>query len=190
MMKKFLFILAVAFATATYAQTEKGSFFVGSDFGASFSSQNTVVRNDGNKVSESDISTFKIAPNANYFIIDNLAVGLGLEYQHTKEKNSPAQNEFIIAPNAHYFFPLEGKLKPFAGVKIGYGSNSFGDNDSQKYRGLVAGLRGGVAYFFNEGFALTGYAGYDYRSYVNKQNEKVKVNTGTFGIGIGVALFL
>lgn len=188
-MKRILFILATVLTTVTYAQTEKGSFFVGSDFGASFSSQKTVLRYDGTKQGDGTTSTFKIAPNANYFIIDNLAVGLGLEYQRTKEKGSDATNEFVIAPNAHYFFPLEGSLKPFAGVKVGYGSISAADADSAKFRGLVAGARAGVAYFLNEGFAVTGFVGYDHRSYTNKADSKGKVNIGVLGVGIGVALF-
>lgn len=189
-MKRILFILATVLTTMTYAQTEKGSFFVGSDFGASFSSEKTVIRNDGVKAPDNKVSTFKIAPNANYFIIDNLAVGLGLEYQYSKVKGaSDASNEFVVAPNAHYFIPLGGDLMPFVGAKVGFGSLSEGSADASKFRGLVAGAKAGVAYFLNEGFAVTGFAGYDHKSYTNKANTKLKANRGTFQVGIGVALF-
>lgn len=189
-MKKILFILSVMVSALTYAQTEKGSFFVGSDFGLSYTSESTVIRRDGNKISDVTTSTFKIAPNANYFIIDNLSVGLGLEYQYSKVKGaSSSSNDFMIAPNAHYFFPLGGEILPFVGVKVGYGTSSQGDKDANKYRGLIAGGKAGVAYFLNEGFALTGFLGYDYKSYTNVQDRKIEANRGTFGVGIGVALF-
>ncbi|MDO4228426.1 MAG: outer membrane beta-barrel protein [Capnocytophaga sp.] len=191
-MKKILFILTLVFATATYAQTEKGSFFVGSDFGLSFSSGKTVTRSDGNKVGDVKTSTFKINPNANYFIIDNLAVGLGLEYTNAKTKSSgttTTSNYFAIAPNAHYFFPLGGDVVPFVGAKVGFGSLSEGDSDTLKYRGLVFGGKAGVAYFLNEGFALTGFLDYDHKSLKQKQNESIKQNIGVFSVGVGVALF-
>ena len=46
-----------------------------------------------------------------------------------------------------------------------------------------------MAYFVNQGAALTGYVGYDHYSLKNKQENKLKAQQGTFGVGIGVALF-
>ena len=81
-MKKFLLIVAVAFASATYAQTEKGNWMVGSDLGLSFQSKNLVVKNDQVTELDQTVTTFKITPNFNYFVVHNLAVGLGVSYEH------------------------------------------------------------------------------------------------------------
>jgi len=189
-MKKFLLIVAVAFASATYAQTEKGNWMVGSDLGLSFQSNKKVERNDGNKTSDYTTNTFRITPNLNYFVINNLAVGLGLDYVNIKEKGaSNSSNTFVIAPTAHYYFPIGGNLAPFVGAKVGYAWASAGDNNSDKERGLALGVKGGMAYFVNQGAALTGYVGYDYMNLKNKQDNKAETRIGNFGVGIGVALF-
>ena len=192
-MKKILLMVAVAFSAATYAQTEKGNWMVGSDLGFSYqSSEETVSTKRGSITvdNETTINTFKFIPNLNYFVINNLAVGLGLEYQSVKVKGaSDATNALIIAPNATYFFPIGGNLAPFVGAKVGHAWVSEGSNDSQKYRGLAVGAKGGMAYFVNQGAALTGYLSYDHQKLKNKENSNNSVTNGTFGVGIGVALF-
>ncbi|MBM0652807.1 porin family protein [Capnocytophaga genosp. AHN8471] len=192
-MKKFLLMVAVAFSAATYAQTEKGNWMAGSDLGLSYqSSKETTSRKSGNTTVENEktTNTFKFIPNINYFVINNLAVGLGLEYRHEKTKGaSDATNTFAIAPNAHYYFPIGGKLAPFVGAKVGHAWQSEGSSDSQKSRGFLFGLKGGIAYFVNEGAALTGYLSYDHQKLKNKENSNYSITNGTFGVGIGVALF-
>ena len=133
----------------------------------------------------------------NYFVINNLAVGLGLEYQSTTTKVKPVAGSetkgtasaFVIAPNAHYYFPIGGNLAPFVGAKVGYAWDSVGSSDESKSRGLLFGVKGGIAYFVNQGAALTGYLGYDYQNLKNKVNTNNSEKTGKFGVGIGVALF-
>ena len=174
-------MVAVAFSAATYAQTEKGNWMAGSDLGLSFNSVKTTPRYDGRAGDDLTENTFKITPNVNYFVINNLAVGLGLSYENTTAKvrnNETKKNSFIIAPNATYFFPIGGKLAPFVG-----------EDDSQKYRGLTLGAKGGIAYFVNEGAAITGYLGYDYYRLTQKKDNKYEQRIGNFGVGIGVALF-
>ena len=192
-MKKFLLMVAVAFSAATYAQTEKGNWMVGSDLSFSYESAKLTSSEKRNNITverESTTNTFKFIPNVNYFVINNLAVGLGLEYQHEKTKGaSDATNTFAIAPNAHYYFPIGGKLAPFVGAKVGHAWQSKGSSDSQKSRGFLFGVKGGIAYFLNEGAALTGYVGYDQMNLKEKVNTNNSEKYGKFGVGIGVALF-
>ena len=189
-MKKFLLMVAVAFSAATYAQTEKGNWMAGSDLG--LSSKETTSRKSGNTTVENEktTNTFKFIPNINYFVINNLAVGLGLEYHNTKEKGaSDATDTFIIAPNATYFFPLSANLAPFVGAKVGYAMASAGSSDANKDNGLVFGGKAGIAYFVNQGAAITGYVGYDSYSLKNKADSKAETQRGILGVGVGVALF-
>ena len=192
-MKKFLLIVSVAFASATYAQTETGNWMVGSDLSFSYETRKVTTSTKVNNVTtDVDVTTntFKFVPNLNYFVINNLAVGLGVEYQNTKVKGaSNAHNTFAIAPNAHYYFPIGGNLAPFVGAKVGYAWDSVGSRDESKSRGLLFGVKGGIAYFVNQGAALTGYLGYDYQNLKNKVNTNNSEKTGKFGVGIGVALF-
>ena len=189
-MKKLFLFAAVIFASASYAQTEKGNWFAGSDLGLSYTSETKKVTNDGTEASNLTKSTLKFTPNVNYFVIDNLAVGLGLEYENIKEKGvSDSENIFTIAPNATYFFPLSANLAPFVGAKVGYAMKSTGSSDANKGNGLVLGGKAGIAYFVNQGAAITGYVGYDAYSFKNKANNKIKAEKGTLGVGVGVALF-
>ena len=187
-MKKLFLFAAVIFASASYAQTEKGNWFAGSDLGLSYSSETNTPKYDGTKGNKTTESTFKITPNVNYFVIDNLAVGLGLEYSTTKKESSD-ENKFAIAPNATYFFPLSANLAPFVGAKVGYAMASAGSSDANKDNGLVFGGKAGIAYFVNQGAAITGYVGYDSYSLKNKANSKVETQRGILGVGVGVALF-
>ena len=187
-MKKLFLFAAVIFASASYAQTEKGNWFAGSDLGLSYTSETTTPKYDGTKGNKTTESTFKITPNVNYFVIDNLAVGLGLEYSTTKKESSD-ENKFAIAPNATYFFPLSANLAPFVGAKVGYAMASAGSSDASKYNGLVFGGKAGIAYFVNQGAAITGYVGYDSYSLKNKANSKAETQRGILGVGVGVALF-
>ena len=189
-MKKLFLFAAVIFASASYAQTEKGNWFAGSDLGLSYTSETKKVTNDGTEASNLTKSTLKFTPNVNYFVIDNLAVGLGLEYENIKEKGvSDSENTFAIAPNATYFFPLSANLAPFVGAKVGYAMKSAGSSDANKDNGLVFGGKAGIAYFVNQGAAITGYVGYDSYSLKNKANSKVETQRGLLGVGVGVALF-
>jgi len=54
---------------------------------------------------------------------------------------------------------------------------------------LTLGAKGGIAYFVNEGAAITGYLGYDYYRLTQKKDNKYEQRIGNFGVGIGVALF-
>jgi hypothetical protein len=190
-MKKLFLFAAVIFASASYAQTEKGNWFAGSDLGLSYSS-NKVTEKDGNynRESSSTTSTFKITPNLNYFVIDNLAVGLGLEYTNIKTKGaSDSESTLAIVPNATYFFPLSANLAPFIGAKVGYAMESDGSADDKKNNGLVFGGKAGIAYFVNQGAAITGYVGYDNYSLKNKADSKIETQRGLLAVGVGVALF-
>ena len=58
-MKRILLVVAVVFATVTYAQTGKGSWMVGADLGLSFQSKNLVVKNDQVTELDQTITTLK-----------------------------------------------------------------------------------------------------------------------------------
>ena len=189
-MKKFLFIVAVALTSVGYAQTDKGDWMVGSDLALSYESAKTTTKYDGDKRGDTTISTFKVTPNLNYFIVDNLALGLGLSYSNRKIKGQDgSKDSFTVVPNVHYYFPLDTNLKPFIGAGVGYKIRYDGKEDVDKWNGLTVGGKLGIAYFVNNGAALTGYVGYDFDNLKNKKDDKLKLQTGTLGVGIGVALF-
>ena len=100
---------------------------VGADLGLSFQSKNVVEKDDQVQYMDQTITTFKITPNFNYFVVNNLAVGLGVGYEHSRDKRANSSwdtetNTLIIAPNMHYYFPVGGNLAPFVGARVGFTS--------------------------------------------------------------------
>ena len=176
-MKKILLLLAVAFAGVSYAQTQKGDWFVESDLGLSYTSTSV----EGTQ----SHSIFKITPSLNYFVIDNLAVGLGLSYENTKTKNDSAVNTFTIMPNATYFFKMGGEITPFVRGGIGYTTSS---QNGVSLSGLAYKGAAGIAYFVNEAVALTGSVDYTGRN-LKADGASTSVSYTNLGVGIGVALF-
>ena len=56
-MKRILLVVAVVFATVTYAQTGKGNWMVGADLGLSFQSKNVVEKDDQVQYMDQTITT-------------------------------------------------------------------------------------------------------------------------------------
>lgn len=92
--------------------------------------------------------------NANYFIIDNLNVGV---YYRAWFGTAPSQNEISLATN--YFFPVDAKFRPYAGVFV---KNTF-VSESSDFNSF--GARAGVAFVASKNsFVSLGYA---YEQYGN-----------------------
>ena len=52
---------------------------------------------DGTEVAEDETSSFTFAPSAGYFVINDLAVGLGLNYAHSKNDDVKSDT-FVVMP--------------------------------------------------------------------------------------------
>ena len=160
-MKKLFLLTAVALFgfTSLNAQTEKGSWMFGADTGVSFASSKAQGEFEGNEVGdETTISTFSFTPNANYFVMDNLAVGLGLSFSSSKtdfgDDDDYKTNAISVIPNATYFFKSESSVVPYLGAGAGLMSLSNGDDDIDKFSGLMIMARGGIAYFLSDSVSI------------------------------------
>jgi hypothetical protein len=92
--------------------------------------------------------------NANYFVIDNLNVGVSYRGWFGA---TPTQNELSVATN--YFVPLDAKFRPYGGVFV---KKTFvsEERDFESY-----GVRGGVAVVMSKNSFLS--LGYAYEQYSN-----------------------
>jgi outer membrane protein len=141
MRKVFLIVALVAFGVLA-AQTEKGTFAIGGKTNLGFNST-TVNQNYGSVSLEvSKTTSFNITPNAGYFLIDNLLVGIDFNYSITTTKRplqyyenfdsaitsgfssysygegKRTETQLGVLPNIHYFFGKE-KLKPYVAAGLG-----------------------------------------------------------------------
>ena len=198
-MKKLLFVAAVAVfgLSNVNAQTEKGKWVFGSDAGISFASSTAKAEFDGEEFDgKSTVSTFIISPNAGYFIIDNLAIGLDFNFTSTKYKFEEEgfdeefdTNSFGVFPGATYFFKTD-KLAPYVGAGIGYLSVNEGDEDFDKYSGLGFNVRGGLAYFLSDSVSINFGIDFVSAKLSNKEESDLKTKSNTFSGAIGFAIYL
>ncbi|WP_047545910.1 OmpW family outer membrane protein [Psychroserpens sp. Hel_I_66] len=207
-MKKLLLMAAVAvFGLSNVnaqedleSKTTKGTWLFGTDAGISFASNKTTAEFDGQDAGfESTVSTFSITPSANYFIIDNLAIGLDLLFSSSKEEeefdgfgetftDEFKTSTFAAIPNATYFFG-DGSFRPYLGAGVGYLSTG-SDEDITKFSGLVIKGQGGVAYFINSSVALNFGVEYLNANLKNKEESDFENKSNTFGVGLGFSFFL
>ncbi|WP_026755662.1 OmpW family outer membrane protein [Sediminibacter sp. Hel_I_10] len=203
-MKKLLFMTAIAVFGLTnlsaqeenLSKTTKGTWFFGADAGITFAANKTTAEFDGQDVGvDSKVSTVSITPSANYFVMDNLAIGLDLLFSSTKTEEEFdgldvefKGTTFAAIPNATYFFG-EGSFRPYLGAGVGYLSTG-SDDDITKFSGLVIKGQGGVAYFINTSVALNLGVEYLNANLKNKEESDFENKSNTLGVGLGFSFFL
>lgn len=189
-MKKLFLAGALALFAAVNAQTQKGNWMISGKSEIAFNSTNSKAKFQGNEISETKTSTFSFTPAASYFVIDNLALGLGLNYSHTKIEDSKSDT-FAVIPQLTYFFPVAGEVKPFIEAGIGYATNKTTEgNNSFKLNGLAYGLGAGVAYFVNPNVAFNLGLNYSAVNLKYSDNKDFETDTNNLGAGIGISVFL
>ncbi|MDC8004387.1 outer membrane beta-barrel protein [Aureisphaera galaxeae] len=195
-MKKLLLLVAVfAFAFSAQAQTEKGGWFFGADAGVSFSSTKTTPEFNGTEGDDTTTSTFSITPSANYFVIDNLAVGLDLSFTSSNTKfdteggeQEVKSNSFGVIPNGTYFFG-SSNTRPYIGAGAGLWSMG-GEEDATKFSGLAIKGQGGVAIFLNDTAAVNIGVEYVNANLSNKEESDLKNKMSIISFGAGFSIFL
>jgi len=181
-MKKVLFSLAlVVTASAAFAQTEKGKWTVGASSNSIFSTTKTADADDDTRR-----TSFNITPDAGYFFMDNLALGLRANVETSKRKGDDEGNfSFIVAPFARYYFlkPTTKKVNVFADAHYGFGSNKVGDADGRGVNEFQ--IQAGPAIWLNERVALDATV-----SYNSVGGEDIDNRTNTIGLNFGFRLSL
>lgn len=149
--------LLCIFSFKANAQTEKGKVMLGGF--ASFSTH----KFEGQSVRKTII--FNTSLRSGYFIKNNLAIGLGLEYNHQRDKeNNPdnidvrykqIQRSYGLSPFTRYYFNINEKFKIFNELSI-YGRIGDSKDESQpspaypsdyKFKQIGLNLKPGLAYF-------------------------------------------
>ena len=198
-MKKNISLLIACLAIVLVnAQTSKGNFLFGGDASLSFSSQKTKVKSDNSESDLFDSSTINFIPGAGYFVIDNLAAGLQVQFSSVKQTSQISQtgdlsvrtNSFLVNPFVRYYF-TQGTAKPYVQGSVGVGSSKETVegtlNDGETKNGLFAyGFDGGVAIFLNSNVAINVGVGYSSVQAKAKDDNPFDEKTITRGIAVGV----
>lgn len=207
MKKQYIILLLLCFCSSIiFAQVGKGKWLVAgySNLGLDIG-KTKWEPSGGGSTSEYKYSEFNFSPEAAYFVIDKLAVGLFIDYEHYKSKATDGgdtwkSSSFIIGPLAKYYILEYKKLWPYAGFGFGFGAGKtvWGDSDPEKYKMFTYRLGGGATYFLNDNVGFDLFLGYnkdvskyetssDYKSMSSSETENDIYSALKLSIGIVVS---
>jgi Outer membrane protein beta-barrel domain len=188
-MKKAIILLTFSiFAMTAMAQVtpilhiQRGNFVIGSRVGFSAAKSSIEVNSDAGSIKGDGGSSFQfnLAPGIGYFFVDNLVLGIGMDWLKTESKTgvdvsgagAPPQkasnNNVLFGPFLRYFIPAGDDTALFLGTSLGFGNsnNEFtgSDNVTQSINTslFVLGVGPGITIFNKNGFALEALVKYNF----------------------------
>jgi len=181
--------------TSSIAQTNKGKFLLTGTLGISSNTQysnNNNYDQYGNLISTTSTkftsTQFSIIPKFGYFIVNNLALGLGIGYsgyttKNDNNSNKVTNNSITLNPFGRYYLGINDKFKFFGelGFGLSYGkyhnpgySQNYQDNNS---RGLNIYLSPGFAFFPSDKVSIElSINGINFQSF----NSNTNATTGNY----------
>jgi outer membrane protein len=185
-MKKFITITLSLFTIlGLSAQTEKGAVLLGAHSNLGFSSLSVTDYND---LDESDflagtITDIAISLNGSYFIVDNLALGLLINYSNSKleveGEDDSVSSLITYGLMARYYFGESGLW--------GQGSYSLGtlDEGTEDMDISGTGISLGYAWFVSDNVSINPSLGY-FTSNTELDNDVMKMAGLSGSIGIAI----
>lgn len=193
-MKKvlFLFVFIVFIGFKGIAQHSQGSISVGGTFNLQFRTDKE--ENNNSTETGPKYTDFTLLPSAEYFIADDLSLGLGIGYTVSREKqeNYSVYNEyihsermFILNPYARKYWGLGDRVSIFgqASLAFGFGKNIYEykyNNATTTYKydasRFSLGISPGVQLMVSDRIALEavfGFVGY------TRESEDTGTNSST-----------
>jgi len=193
-MKRIVTILALAMiSSAAFAQFNQGRYLVGG--GLSLSATTEKVDNGTTTTTQGKNTSFTLSPNAGYFIIDNLAVGAGLDMSISSFKADGSSNKHSTTQTTFNPF-VRYYLDPgiFFQGRVGFGGATDKDTSGStttttKFNVFTWDIGAGYAYFLNDYVAIEPLIKYGITTYKTK-NTDAKDKNGGIGFSIGLQVYL
>jgi hypothetical protein len=184
---------------------DQGNFMIGSTVGFSTAKSNVSLNSrDLEEEGEGNSGIqFNIAPKIGYFVIDNLALGLGMDYTFSRVKE-PNQDEttdadLLFGPFGRFFLPLDDDISLFVEGTFGYGNSSddlqVGTARQRINTNIVAlGVGPGLSVYSNSGFGIEAVLKYNFArskfdTEVNGLKTVTTTKTNAFDFSIGVVYY-
>ncbi len=148
-MKKIILTIALAVGMVVSASAQKaGEQAFGFNFG--YETSKSSVKMDAGSESYTETSpsenTFSVGLEYNRFVMDNIRVGVGVNYASVGQSDSDDKtNTLIVAPSVAYYLPIAKNLYYTPGLTVGYASathiEKVGKSEYEdELNGYVAGL--------------------------------------------------
>lgn len=201
-----LSLLCILFCSSASAQTEKGNFVISGKTDLNFLFANTVLGTDSVETGKIKNNQFGFTAAAGYFILNNLNIGISGSYSYSYTKTNATQllpdntetitQSFTILPQANYYFPVAGKLRPFVGIGAGYiwleeRDSRFTGNNNEVYsmNGTVFTAGAGLSYFINHSVSFDLGFQYSHSKLKEKRNESQIQKQNSVAGTVGVSVF-
>lgn len=208
-MKKqsIIYVLAILFfAFSMSAQVlDRGNFVIGSTFGFSTADSKVIYTTNGVEAEGEGPSALQlsVAPNIGYFIVDNFALGIGMDYTFSQleEPNTDRtdDSDLLFGPFSRVYLPVGDDMAFFLEANFGFGTSSddqfIGEEKQSINTNVFAiGFGPGFTIFSNADLGIEALFKYNFaRSEFNTENGGIKTATTTktnqFDISIGVQFY-
>lgn len=190
--------------------TRRGNFVIGSRIGFSTAKSSVDVQSSSGSIKGDggSSSQFNVSPGIGYFFMDNLVIGISMDWLATHSSTgidlsggtAAAQqsdnNNLLFGPFVRYFLPINGDKAFFIGTTLGFGNsrNQFiADSKAQTINNnlLTIGVGPGFTIFSHNGLALEALAKYNFANSVSEINvqgiqrtSKTWTNALDFSVGL------
>ncbi|MCB9316598.1 MAG: outer membrane beta-barrel protein [Lewinellaceae bacterium] len=191
------------FALQIQAQnfTERGNFLVGTAIG--FSSNTSTISQSTGKGDGPESFQWNIAPHVGYFLFENFAIGVGLDYTFSREQqpneDKNDDTDLLFGPFGRYYIPFGGDKAVFLEGNFGFGTSSDdliinGEPQSISTDIIAFGAGPGFTIFSNDAIGIETLFKYNYaRSRFNTTQDGVVTETTTktnqFAVSLGIQVY-
>ena len=206
MIRLFVTIVSLLAAQLLSAQlTSSGNFVVGSSFGFSSATSNIIQESVGGTDEGEGPSSIQlsISPKIGYFVQDELAVGIGLDYtfSEVREPNEDRRtdSDLLFGPFARYYLPVGEDVAVFLEANFGFGNATDNLNIGGETRNIstnifATGFGPGLTVFSNESLGVSAIFKYNFaRSKFDIEIDGIKQETITrtnqFDFSVGIAFY-
>ena len=181
--------------------TQRGNFLVGSAIG--FSSNTSTISQSGAKGDGPESFQWNIAPHVGYFLFENYALGVGLDYTFSREKQPNADknddSDLLFGPFMRYYLPFGGDKAVFLEGNFGFGTSSDDliiDGEPQNISTdiIAFGAGPGFTIFSNDAIGIETLFKYNFaRSRFNTTQGSITRETTTrtnqFAVSLGIQFY-
>ena len=205
-----MFVFAINAQEIVNQPTRRGNFVIGTRIGFSTAKSTVDVQSSVGSIKGDGGSSaqFNLAPAIGYFIVNNLVLGVGMDWLRTNSSTGVDLNGGVAAPQksnsnnvlfgpfARFFIPLGDDKAFFIGSTLGFGNSKSeytADNTTQSIDNtlLNIGVGPGFTIFSRNGMALEALVKYNYAKSTSiidvqgvKRTSKTWTNALDFSVGI------
>lgn len=180
---------------------DQGNFLIGTTLGFS-TAGSRIIQNEGDSQNEGEgpsSTQLSISPKVGYFIIDNVALGLGMDYTFNSvdqpNNDEITDTDLLFGPFARYFLPVGDDIALVVETTFGFGRSS----DTQEISGQIQnigtnifafGIGPGITVISDSGIGISAVFKYNYaRSEFDTNIDNIQrqtiTRTNAFDFSIG-----